>query len=444
MLFVLLVAGTLLSGCAEEPPSRNLLLIVVDTLRADRLGAYGNERPVSPEIDALAASGVRFERAYASAPWTQPSVASILTGLVPATHGADRLLRVLPGSAHTLAERLQEAGYGTGAVVSHYLIGPRFGFDQGFETFVHGTALGEGRFSTPGVTERGGELLGRFAREGRPFFLLLHYFDPHYSYERHPDVGFASSEGVGRLRGDESVEALRGLDPPPEAEEARFVRDLYDEEIRFTDAGIGRLLRSLSRLGLDDSTVVVLVSDHGEEFWERGWLGHTRTLHDELVRVPLIIRSPGAEPRAVADPVALVALAPTLLDLLGVPGTGFQARSFAPRVRRGSGAPPESIYLETEYFRHGERLAGAERKHAVVEGHLKLVEDRVTGARALYDLDADPDELHPLSAANPALEERLRNLADGYASERLDGAPSPIEPSPEERRMLEALGYVAE
>jgi arylsulfatase A-like enzyme len=439
---VLLVA-CLSVGCAEEP-QRNLLLIVVDTLRADHLGAYGYPRAVSPEIDALAARGVRFERAYATAPWTQPSVASILTGLHPASHGADRLLRVLPGSANTLAERLQEARYATAAVVSHYLIGPRFGFDQGFETFVHGSALGGGRFSTPGVSARGGELLARLAREERPFFLFLHYFDPHYSYERHPDAHFASPGGAGRLTGEQSVEELRGLDPPPDASEAAFVRDLYDEEIRFTDAGIGRVLRALARLGLGDSTVVVLASDHGEEFWERGWLGHTRTLHDEVVRVPLIVRVPGAEPGTVADPVSLVSLASTLLDLLGVEGEGFQGRSFAPLLRLGSGRLPGPIYLETEYFRESQGAARLERKHALIDGRWKLVEDRVSGDRALYDLAADPDERTPLASRNVPLEKQLSEAAARYGSQRLEGAPNPVEPTPQERKMLEALGYVAE
>jgi len=438
-----LLAACLSLGCAEEP-QKNLLLIVVDTLRADHLGSYGHTRRVSPEIDDLAARGARFERAYATAPWTQPSVASVLTGLYPSSHGADRLLRVLPRSANTLAERLRQARYATAAVVSHYLLGPRFGFDQGFETFVHGTALGPGRFSTPGVSARGDELLAGLALDERPFFLFLHYFDPHYSYERHPDAGFASANGAGRLDGKRSVEELRSLDPPPDIAEAAFVRDLYDEEIRFTDAGIGRVLASLSRLGLADSTVVVLVSDHGEEFWERGWLGHTRTLYDELVRVPLIIRSPGLAPRTVGDPVSLVALAPTLLELLGVEGRGFQGRSFASLLSAGSTYVPEPIYLETEYFAPGSQALRPERKHALIEGHTKLVEDRVSGARQLYDLAVDPHEQRQLSSRNVRLERQLSDAAARFASQRLQGAPSPVAPTPEERRMLQALGYITE
>ena len=431
------------AGCAQ-PPEHNLLLIVVDTLRADHLGSYGYERSVSPEIDELASRGVRFERAYATAPWTQPSVASILTGLYPASHGADRLLRVLPASADTLAERLQQAGYTTAAVVSHYLLGPRFGFDQGFETFVHGTAVDAGRFSTPGVSTRANELLGRLAREERPFFLFLHYFDPHYAYERHPHFGYAAAEGVGRLTGKQSVEELRALEPPPDAAETAFVRDLYDEEIRFTDAGIGRVLDQLARLGLADSTVVVLVSDHGEEFWERGWLGHTRTLHDELVRVPLIVRSPGIAPRTVSEPISLVAMVPTLLELLGLEAGASQAGSFASLLRSDAGYAGEPIYLETEYFARGPQATRPERKHAVIEGTWKLVEDRVSGVRRLYDLAADPNEQRALPSTNPQLEQKLEAAAARFAAQRLEGAPDPVVPSRQEKALLRALGYIAE
>jgi arylsulfatase A-like enzyme len=443
-------------GCSEAPRS-NLLVVAVDTLRWDHLGVYGNSREVSPEIDSLAQSGVRFERAYATAPWTQPSVASMLTGLHPASHGADRLLRVLPDSAHTLAERLAEQGYVTAAVVSHYLIGPRFGFDQGFETFVHGSALGPGKFSTPGVSSRGTELLSRFAASDTPFFLFLHYFDPHYSYERHARYGFAASGGAGRLTGGESMEELRTLTPPPDEGERRFVRDLYDEEVRFTDSGIGTVLRAIDRLGLRDDTIVVLVADHGEEFYERGWLGHTRTLHEELVRVPLILRVPGAGPAVVRESVSLAGLMPTLLDLLGQSAgraEEHQAGSFAALVRGQERWVPQPIYLETEFFRNAAEgaLAGEgelERRHALIVGDLKLIEDRMTGSRRLYDLGDDPLEERDLAAsAAPGtrgdLEEKLRATAERFGDERLEGAAGELAPSAEEVRLLRELGYIAE
>lgn len=463
----LLGFALLACGGAREPA--NLVLVVVDTLRVDHLGVYGSSRDTSPVIDAFAKSGVRFDRAYATAPWTQPSIASILTGLPPETHGADLLLRSLPDSAYTLAERLRDAGYETGAVVSHYLIGPRFGFQQGFDTFVHGTALGPGRFSTPGVSARATELLARYAVEKRPFFLFLHYFDPHYSYERHEGVGFAARGGAGRLTGRESVEALRDLDPPPDAGERAFVRDLYDEEVRFTDTGIGTVLRTLSRLALDEKTVVVLVGDHGEEFWDRGWLGHTRTLHEELVRVPLVIRAPGVAPGVVSQPVSLVDLLPTLLDLLQVrvPERHLAARSFAPRMHAGgeAGGSPGPVYLSTAYrLEAGSGSEGAVadrpgltgrevlRKRAVVDGGFKLVEDRSSGAVSLYDLNRDPQERHDLlPTSDPELtavrDRLLRELVDSYRryeAARLAGAVEAPEPSPEEARMLHELGYVAE
>ena len=453
--------GVALLACGPGP-RHNLVVIAVDTLRWDHVGSYGADRDTSPSIDALARSGTRFERAYASAPWTQPSVASMLTGLYPASHGVDRLLRVLPDSADTLAEVLQRAGYATGCVVSHFVIGPKFNFDQGCDTFVHGSALGGGRFSTPGVTERSTELLDQLARDGRPFFLFVHYFDPHYDYQRHRRYGFAA-ESQGRLTGGETIAELRALSPPPNAAERQFVRDLYDEEVRFTDAGIGRLLAKLGRTGKADNTVVVVVADHGEEFFDRGWLGHTRTLYEELLRVPLVIRTTAgaAIGRTVHEPVSLVALPPTLLELVGVDRDGlpFQARSFASLVHGKPGWEPEPVYAETEYWRHDPNAAPdpatgelvgtqLERRHAVIRGRYKLIVDRNTRLPELYDLVADPREQNDLYAANPRVAEEMERLleaqAERAAAGRLSGAATAGPPSAAERAMLEQLGYIAD
>ena len=461
---LLLVAAAALA-CSEAAP-KNAVVIVVDTLRRDHLGAYGYARDTSPHLDTLAAEGTRFDRAYATAPWTQPSVASMLTGLHPGSHGADRLLRSLPAAARTLPEILAAEGYATGCVVSHFLVGPRFGFDQGCETMIHGSALGVSAFSTPGVTERGTELLEAWALERRPFLLWLHYFDPHYEYRRHPGTGFAAG-AVGRLDGEQSVAELRSLAPPPSDAEAGFVRDLYDEEVRFTDAGIGRLLRRLEHIGLAKQTVVVVVADHGEEFWERGWLGHTRSLHDELLRVPLVIRAPGAPAGRVATaPVSLVGLVPTLLELLDIEtDTSFQAGSFASLVTgTGRRFEPEPVLGETEFWRQAldERVSpavrdrgalravGADdlvRRQALVQGRHKLIRDPATGAVELYDLERDPEERDDLALRESGLARELTASLELRIREthgaRLEGAAAPDGPTDEERALLRSLGYRA-
>jgi len=447
------------SGCGSGS-SPNLLVIVVDTLRADHLGAYGYPRSTSPAIDSLASQGVLFRRAYATAPWTQPSVASLITGLHPASHQVDRLMRVLPASADTLAEVLSREGYATAAVVSHWLIGARFQFDQGYGTFRE-TQGGAETLSTPSVTAEAIQMLVRLAGNERPFYLFVHYFDPHYSYRHHPEFGLAAPS-EGRLDGSEEIWDLRSLDPPPDESERSFIRDLYDGEIRFTDDGIARLLGELERLGVSDDTWVVFVADHGEEFFERGWLGHTRTLYEELIRVPLVIRPPGGTtPRVVQEPLSLVSLMPTLLDLLGLDAEdpSLAGASFAPLISGSGSWRPAAITSEVDRYdeRAGQRAqAAAEdskfptrtmvRKQAVLEGRWKLVVDRLSGSRELYDLDADPAERNDLASREPQVVARMmRQLETAIADARERRLPrvgaERIQTESELQRLID-LGYV--
>ena len=254
-------------GCSRNQPP-NVLFIVVDTLRWDHLGCYGYERNTSPSIDTLASESVRFERAYSAAPWTKPSVASMITGLYPSTHGAAQLKSILPASIDTLAELLSREGFQTAGVVSHLLVSALLGFGQGFDSYLESESRGHDHVSTNGVTNQAIERLEKMAVDGRPFLLFVHYFDPHYNYLRHPEYGFAAEAG-GRLTGTENINQLRRMLDSLTHEEIGFLLDLYDEEIRFTDAGIGRLLSRFRELGLYDDTLIILTSDHGEEFLER-------------------------------------------------------------------------------------------------------------------------------------------------------------------------------
>jgi arylsulfatase A-like enzyme len=435
-------------------------MIVVDTLRPDHVGAYGYGRDVSPAVDALADDSVRFERAYSVAPWTQPSVATMITGLYPSSHKVDRLLRILPESADTLAEVLGRAGYVTGSAVTHWLIGSEFGFDQGCDFFLEGQARGGPHAVTSlAVSNEASQLLEVLARDERPFFLLVHLFDPHYAYTRHPEYGFAKAS-AGRLSGGERIEELRALKPPPDEEEKRFVRDLYDEEIRYTDTGIEKLLGALRRLGLYDDTLIVFAADHGEEFFERGWVGHTRTLYDELIRVPLLIRLPGSREagRVVDEAVSLVSLMPSLLDLMGVDRAGLspQGPSFAPLLTGKGRYRLGALYSEVDRYSEGigrnaasEGLVPREMilKHAIVSGRFKLIVDRLSGERELYDLERDPQERENLAGREP---EVVQTLAEQLAESAAEAGSRPLARVGEERiqtqeeeEMLRQLGYIS-
>jgi arylsulfatase A-like enzyme len=435
-----------LAGCTREPP--NVLLIVVDTLRADHLSSYGSPRTTSPAIDELAAQGVRFTRAYATGPWTKPSVASMFTGLYPSAHGVTRLARRLPRRLPTLAEILSTHGYATAGVVSHTLIGSEYGFERGFETYLESEAQGAEHVSTEGVTRQAIRLLEEIGSGDRPFFLFVHYFDPHYTYKRHPEYGFAA-RGAGRLRGGEPIRILRRIAATLTPDELQLVRDVYDEEIRFTDEGIGQLLGTLRELGLESRTWTVLTADHGEEFLDRGHLGHTRTLHEELVRAPLIIRGPGSRRSSTVDrPVSLVSLPATILEMSGIQTQyAFHGPSLLPLVVNRSAPSFPPPLFEVDFV---PRLKGNADKEAHKRGlataEFKLIEDMKTGKLSLYDLGSDPGETVDLAEKRPELLRSLSTALSETATRMEQPGPAAREVplSEEQIERLRELGYVGD
>lgn len=448
-----LLAASCSDGAAPGPSDagsatpRNVLMVVVDTLRADRLGCYGAERDTSPNIDALAARGTRFARTQSVAPWTMPSIATLFTGLYPSAHGVVDPTRSLPPEAETLAETFAAAGYSTGGVVSHSIIGTVTGYDQGFEYFDETNARGHEWVSTASVTDLAEEMLVEFAERDQPFFLFVHYFDPHYEYVPHDEFDFASG-GSGRLDGSQSIGALRRMMADFTPAELQYLRDVYDEEIAHTDAGIGRLVAALENAGATDDTVVLLTADHGEEFLEHGWLGHTRSLYQPVLDVPLVVVAPGSGPsgHVVDGPVSTVAVAPTVLELVGVAGpNGMQGASLAPFVRGESVTEAAPVLTEVAFVPL--RPDGFVRRafqQALVRGDLKLVRDEDAGTVALFDLDTDPGERNDVAGARPDRRDALLAELDREL-ERIGATPLPVarrELSPALLERLAALGYV--
>ena len=451
---VLLLAAAVLAltSCGPEGPARpNVLLVVVDTLRPDHLGCYGHERETTPTLDGLARDGYRFERAYSTAPWTMPSVASMLTGLYPGSHGVERFTR-LPDEATTLAEVLSRHGYATGGVVSHLVLTDEFNFQQGFERYKNRAGRRPHyEISTESVTTGAETLLEGWVGEDRPFFLFAHYFDPHFHYLNHAEIDFAAPR-AGRLDGTETIHDLRAMAESFSAGESEFVRDLYDEEIRHTDDGIGRLLGRLAELGLDENTWIIVTADHGEELSERGWVGHTRTLYEELVRVPLIVRPPagagaGAGPTTIDRLTSLVSLTPTILDIAGIDPSPypFQGGSLLPLLQGAADTPPDAVYAEVDFVPlKADNAVKRTQKKTVITGRLKLIRDELGGKVELYDLGADPGELRDLAAERPDLVEGMRPVLEQAIAfsrrENLTGEDVIL--SDERLEELRALGYV--
>lgn len=432
-------------GCQRGEPCRprNLVLISVDTLRADHLGTYGYERPTSPFIDELASRGVVFERAYTTATWTVPSHASMLTGLYPRHHGMRRGGKegrtAIPTDVDTLAEVLQRSGYATMGLSNMLYLSTRNGFHRGFDSWTEiGAAVGA-QGSMPALTFRAMDWIDEHREE--PFFLFLHVYDVHSAYRplpRYREMFVGAYDGPA-FRGDEKplVRHRRGQIELGEAD-AQHLINLYDAEIRQFDAGLKRLFALLAEAGVLDDTVVLLTADHGEEFLDHGDFLHGRTLYDELARIPWIMVGPCLpEGVRVREPVSLVDVLPTSLGLLGVEHEaeidGVDVSDSWTGSAEGVARP---VFLEAD-----EWIGSQPRdfRRAVVQGDRKLHLDGRSGRVEVYDLAQDPGEQRDLGAeAGADLDTQLREF---LATPERQG-PSIPPPTTKTMKRLRALGYV--
>lgn len=419
----------------------SVVVFLTDTLRADRLGAYGYAGPTSPALDAFARESVLFEDAWAQAPWTRPTVASIFTGLHPSTHGAGGFDRALGRGFTTLPEYFRKGGYRTGAVVSNHVVSQRFGFAQGFDVWNDGEKR-RYEFSAKEAVERA----LRFVDAGpQPFFLYVHTMEPHVPYEP-SDADWAPFRAPGTVRRP-SVPIL--MKPKGPAEMA-YLETLYLGEILGNDHAFGSFVEGLRARGRLDDTLVAFVADHGEEFGDHGGHGHGHTLYRELTRIPLVVRLPRAARGGTreAQPVAQVDLLPTLLSLAALPPPELREGRDLSSLFLGRGTPAEAPELVSE------TRFGKADKAALRVGALKLIvndDPRIYGGLEgpveLYDVAADPGEHRNLAARRPIavqyLRGRLEELRSSQrrAAELLHGGAK-VELSEDDRAELRALGYV--
>jgi choline-sulfatase len=411
------------SRLSRSPAHPSLLLVSIDTLRADHVGAYGRREAQTPRLDALAARGARFEQASTVAPLTLPAHSSLLTGTFPAHHGVrDNGGFYLGEEQTTLAEVLGARGYRTGGFVGAFVLDGRWGLSQGFERYADDFDLGryEGA-SMDAIQRRGDEVVDRALAwlaedRAREFFAWVHLYDPHAPYQA------------------------------PEPFASRFAADAagaYDAEIAWTDTQVGRLLDALAADGRLERTVVVVVGDHGESLGEHGEPTHGFFIYEAVAHVPLIVAGPGVPARVVAAPVRIVDVMPTALALLGaVVPAGVQGTSLVPLVR-GDGAPgaaaDREAIAESWYPRYH---YGWSELVSLRDGRYKLIQ---APRPELYDLAADPGETRDLAAGEPqrvsAMARALRDLRARLGGSSPAREPSAVDPEVQER--LEALGYVS-
>jgi arylsulfatase A-like enzyme/Tfp pilus assembly protein PilF len=406
--------GGLTVSCGPRPvPIRNVLLISIDTLRADRLGSYGFPRPTTPHIDALAREGVLFRSAYSPVPVTLPAHGSMLTGTLPPAHGVrDNLHRRLPDTSVTLAEILKPRGFRTAAVVSSFVLDRRFNLGQGFDSY-------DDRFQAVhkigALSERKGDETTRLAIQwltaqgSDPFFLFLHYYDPHDGYE------------------------------PPEPFASRWADDPYSGEVAFADHCVGQVVDELKKRGLYDSTLIVLTGDHGEMLGEHGELNHGFFVYESALKVPLIFRvPPGARARQVDQPVSLIDIVPTIAALVGAPAPKeVQGLDLSPWLSGAKAREPgRPLYAETIT---PTRYYGASSLLAVIMDGWKYIE---TTRPELYDLRRDPGEAVDLAAREPARAAALARELKGILARPVAGTAPTAVLDQEARERLESLGYL--
>ncbi|MCB9761743.1 MAG: sulfatase [Alphaproteobacteria bacterium] len=451
--------GSRPAGPAPDPSARHVILISLDTLRADHLGAYGHPLARTPNLDKLAAEGVLFEQALSVAPTTLPSHTALMTGTYPQTHGAARNRYIVPGENRMLAETLGAQGFETGAAIGALPLRARFGFAQGFgwwdEDFGNNVARDLDERGAERVTDAA---LGWLATVDAPehVFLFLHYYDVHAPYDPPAPYDALFPRPDPDAEGgwaDISAGRAAHADGQDVSELSASLDALYLGELAFLDAQLGRLFEGLQGAGIWDDALIIVTADHGEsmgEHWE--YFGHGETVYEEVLRIPLIVRQPGGRGggERVAGLVANIDVYPTVLERLGLPAEPqVEGLSFAAALDGADPGPRGQVFLEANkpeggWTEEASPVWPNRLKCRAVRGErYKRVQCAYREEAELYDLIDDPGERDDLDGWPTAW--GLAKELDGRI-EAWDAGSTPhkaaVEGSAETTRKLEALGYI--
>lgn len=452
----------------DAPPTgSNVVLIVIDTLRADRLGSYGYSKNTSPHMDKIAAEGTSFHRFYAASPWTAPSFGTLFTGVSPSIHMGGQVMNytddksdqtktkrirglslypIVP-QVKTLAELLTCCVDITAAIINNPFLHPVLGYDRGFREYKYNIE------SRPGtaVSDDAIQWLKAHARE--QFMLLVHYMDPHHPYapdEKYREEFFPMD--AGRLKNpiEQKAKELRKMQLKPN--ELAFLRGLYDAQIREVDTQVGRVVDAMASLGLLDNTWLVITSDHGEAHFEHRSFFHGMQYEDEVTRVPLIIRAPGGMWGAgnqVAYSASHRDILPTILDWFGIEVPPVVTGKSLIPLMTGEEKADRDCYMEMSMMRDDPRsqLEQRYRKRALFDGRYKIIQSLDGVSTKLYDLDRDPPEQTPLPHTYPAYFKSVRRLytfvsAQQRRIEKLDASGDVKTLPADVGESLKNLGYM--
>ena len=448
-LAMLLLAGLLPTSCARRPTGPpNVVVVVVDTLRADRLGCYGNPRGLTPFLDGLAARGAVFRNAYATTSWTNPSVASLFTSRYPSQHQVTTFFARLSPEEVNVVAKLDPLGYLGGGFSANFGVADQVGRALGFRS-CHAYHTNKPKLRAAPVIEAGLAWVDRVRRRAprRPLFLYFQFMEPHFPYDPPPEYR-RRFDPPGR-RGDDALAINKKLLVETKAiteDDLALLRSLYDGEVALMDAELRRLFGELEKRRVLEHALVVVTADHGEEFKEHGGIVHGDSLYNEVLRVPLIVLAPGQPAgRTVAQNVSLVDVAPTLLDLLHLPPEPrFEGRSLLP-LWQGD-VPPVDVVAELPTTAFG---AAPRHTLALVRGSIKLLvrpdSSDPSGDTETYDLARDPAESAPRPSPPDADAHLLLEALHRHETALAERAPTHAEhrpPSETTRERLRALGYV--
>lgn len=424
LLALLLIIASVVLYFFHSGPPLNVVLVSIDTLRPDHLGCYGYYRATSPTIDQLAQGGVRFENAFSSTTWTLPAHLALLTSLPDLVHIVLTEANLLDQRRITLAEIMKENKYRTYGIFTAPFLLPRWGFDQGFDDYIDATLYdknldgaemlnaSERDRTTPGAMEKIEELLDK--NSDRPFLIFLHLFDVHPDFIPPPHYDTMFDPGYeGNIDGIDIMNNP-AIHKDMALEDLDHLRALYDGEIRFVDeVGIAGLLNILTERGLIENTLIIITSDHGEEFFEHGVFGHRQNLYDTTLRIPLIFWCPKLLPAGlvVKNQVRIIDIMPTILDLLGLPqspeGLGD---SLVPLVNgKTKEMKDRPLFAELKAWKlYHEALRTDE---------FKIIRDYMKEQRLYFDLEKDPEEIRPLTDETHL---EFKNAIDKFFSIRLN------------------------
>lgn len=424
----------------NAPKGPNIILIEVDTLRADHLSCYGYKRKTTPHIDNFSQKANFYQNCITTSPWTTPSVGSIFTSQYPSVLGYKGERAQLKNKFLTLSEILKNNNYFTKGIISNIFISSSLNFNQGFNSYDETSVKGGDSITSPSITQKGISFIKKHKKD--KFFLFLFYYDPHHDFILHKNFNYYPNYN-GKIESNESILKLRKLIPKLTPKDKKYSKALYDSEISYTDKYIGKFLTELKKLSLYHDSLIIFTGDHGEEFAERKnpWLGHSRKLYQEQIRVPLIIKLPGQKnKRIIKQKVGQIGLMSTILQQVGlkIPKNYLHENKTIPLNHTSS-----RKYIISETKRDN-------KLRSVIWGDWKLIYNLSNKTRELYNLRKDPGELHNLTKKNKTISQKLedflkvwnKNIKLKKGHFNTDKKVKSADFSKEQIERLKSLGYI--